>query len=74
MDPVIIEERDKLFLERVQQPLSEKSVHRQYVKHAPHNLTVGRVLQVATEAHPDRICKAFINSKGGITLKVMRNS
>ncbi len=67
-----IDERDTMFLERIAEPLGPSSVRRQYVKHWPHNLTIGQVLVAAENAHPHRVVSAQFNIKNGITLVISR--
>lgn len=70
--PEAIAERDQMFLERIAEPLGASSVRRQYVKHAPTNLTIGEVLLAAENAHPHRVVTAELNPMKGITLTIKR--
>ncbi len=63
-----IDERDASFLARIAQPFGASSVRRQYVKHAPTNLTIGQVLVAAENAHPDIVVTAELNAEQGIVL------
>lgn len=69
---LIVDQRDRLFMARIVQPLPTSSVRRQYVKHAPTNLTVAQVITAAEEAHPNCLVAAKLNCKKGITLTIRR--